>query len=482
MDPELQARLDTILSQIQAANTKLDQLLDSPPEGGEDTTEAKAWTVSVNAARAELTNLEGQFENLKERAERQKKVSSMRASVTILDPSEGRITSRDAGGPMGLVTKEKPWALPAEARRYRVQNFRGERDGDSAEKRAHQFGCWAKSLLGQHVPQFKYLLDQEDVKRFAAVHSSIDSYGTAFFLPPEISNDLIDLRLQYGVIRNLFRNEPMMSASKRVPRITSGMSAYWGGESVAATESNAQFAEIELRAKKLTALTRLSDEIVADASIALGDFLASDVARAFAYAEDNAALNGDGTSTYGGVLGIAYLLQNISGTTDSAGLVTGAGNAWSELTLANFESVIGKLPAIASSDRVAWLVSRPFYSTVMRPLEAAVYYTTPSEIQPIGGTIHRFMGYRVVFSELMPKTEANSQVCAIFGDFALGAVFGDRQQEDIQFSRDATISSTNLFVSGQIALKATERLDINVYGCGDTSNAGPIVGLQTASS
>ena len=38
------------------------------------------------------------------------------------------------------------------------------------------------------------------------------------------------------------------------------------------------------------------------------------------------------------------------------------------------------------------------------------------------------------------------------------------------------------FAEDQIAIKGTERIDVVVHDIGDTSNAGPVVGLITASS
>jgi HK97 family phage major capsid protein len=92
------------------------------------------------------------------------------------------------------------------------------------------------------------------------------------------------------------------------------------------------------------------------------------------------------------------------------------------------------------------------------------------------------LGYPVEFSQVMPSTEANSQVCAVLGDFSKGAAFGDRQQESIAFSEHATIGGENVFERNQIAIRGTERFDIVVHDVGDANDAGPIVGLQTAGS
>ncbi|HMS10339.1 MAG TPA: phage major capsid protein, partial [Pyrinomonadaceae bacterium] len=89
----------------------------------------------------------------------------------------------------------------------------------------------------------------------------------------------------------------------------------------------------------------------------------------------------------------------------------------------------------------------------------------------------RFLGYPVVFSQVMPSTEANSQVCAVFGDLSLGARLGDRR------AFTTAIDDSILFRKDALLFRATARFDINVrYGVGDTTKAGPIVGLITAGS
>ena len=51
-------------------------------------------------------------------------------------------------------------------------------------------------------------------------------------------------------------------------------------------------------------MTRMSTELAEDAAINVADDLAREMAYAFATAEDAAGWNGDGTSTYGGIMGM----------------------------------------------------------------------------------------------------------------------------------------------------------------------------------
>jgi HK97 family phage major capsid protein len=73
-------------------------------------------------------------------------------------------------------------------------------------------------------------------------------------------------------------------------------------------------------------------------------------------------------------------------------------------------------------------------------------------------------------------SEANSQICALLGDLTLGSYLGQRKAMTIDRSSDV------YFANDQIGFRGIERIDINAYGVGDTTEAGPIVGLITAES
>jgi HK97 family phage major capsid protein len=156
------------------------------------------------------------------------------------------------------------------------------------------------------------------------------------------------------------------------------------------------------------------------------------------------------------------------------GLVVGTGNTWAELTLADFEDTLAILPDDAD-DNAKWFVNKKFYFKVMLRLARAA--GVANFIDLISPNRQRyFLGYPVEFTSVMPGAEANSQICAILGDLAIGAYIGERRQLTVARSTDV------LFKNDQLALRAVERIAINVFGCGDTTEPGPIVGLITAAT
>ena len=76
----------------------------------------------------------------------------------------------------------------------------------------------------------------------------------------------------------------------------------------------------------------------------------------------------------------------------------------------------------------------------------------------------------------MPVTSAVNQIAALLGNFRLGTAMGDRRALTL------ALSTEYKFAEDQLAIRGTDRFDINVHDVGNTTTAGPIVGLITASS
>ena len=88
----------------------------------------------------------------------------------------------------------------------------------------------------------------------------------------------------------------------------------------------------------------------------------------------------------------------------------------------------------------------------------------------------QFLGYPVELTPKMPKVEGNSQVCALFGDLRLSSTHGRRR--DLYIEEDRSVK----FIERQVAVLGTQRHAVNNHSLGDATNAGPVVGLITASS
>lgn len=378
--------------------------------------------------------------------------------------------------------------LPRNVRRQPVANFKYAEDGMDPVVRAYRFGMWAMAGIGQCLPRFanqtaaatRYCLDN-GLLNAAHGEGGSDGTGAHVFVPDEFGTDLILLREQFGLARRLFSVVNMSSDTKTEPRQLSGLTASFVAENSAGTESTMSFDNVTLVAKKLMALARISNELNMDAVISFGDKLAFEIGYAFASKEDDCAFNGTGASTFGGMVGLLTRLDELTAGT-APGHILGDGNAYSELTLANFESVVGALPVYADVEgQTTWVCHKSFYYNVMVRLALAAGGVTSVEIAG-GRRVPVFLGYPVQFCQKYPSTAANSQIPVTFGNHRLAAMFGDRRMEEISFSDQASVGGESLWERDQIGVRGTERFDIVVHSYGSNSEAGPVTALEMAAS
>lgn len=353
----------------------------------------------------------------------------------------------------------------------------GKRRAFPNAKRAKAFGLFILTRTGEPKIAEKAMLALNHCDK--ALAEAVDASGGA--LAPEIFEPtLIRLQEEYGSFRRGARVVPMAGERVTWPMLDGHVTVYYPGEAGTITASSPTFKNVTLIAKKACALTVLSSEIDEDSAVALGEIVLSDFARGFAKAEDEAGYLGDGTSTYWGFTGVAGALRAVDATIASiASLVVGTGNAYSELILGDFDEVVGKYPTFADDENVKWRMSKYFYWTVIRPLIMAYSSNIPTIGMPddvASGRKATFLGYPVELVHVMPKTEANSQICATLANLNMGAYLGDRRGFEVVRSREA------YFTTDQIGIRATRRHAINVFGTGDTSDAGPVTGLITAAS
>ena len=451
-------------------------------------------SVRLEALVGECEQLQADIKTAQEAEQRAAAVRSRAQSLgawagqSAGNPAPGTATATNPGSAPGSTGEAKRFAIPAAVAYSQPKHFKA-RGEHSAAERAYGFGRWILAAMGdresqQWCLQNGVLLASVDKSDNVRTFSHVENVNTAggVLVPPEFESDIIDLREKYGIVRRLFRNRTMKSDTKNIPRRTGGVTAYFATDLVAATESQKSWDNVQLIAKKLIALVKYSSELGEDAIIDVADDLMNEIAYAFAVKEDQCGLNGDGTSTYGGITGLAPKLLGLSATrANIAGAYVGTGNLWSELILADFNYLKAKLPAYAAEDPTCcWLVSQAFWSAVMERLALAAGGITDASI--VAGVQKRFLGFPVEISQAMPLGEANDQVCALLGVFNKAADFGDRRMTTLMMSEHSSFSTDGIDIRG------TERFDVNCHDIGNADATaanrvpGPVVGLLTAAS
>lgn len=292
-----------------------------------------------------------------------------------------------------------------------------------------------------------------------------------FVVPDEMSQALIRLREERGVFPQFANRVPMGADIIRIPRLLADITAYWVGEGIEITASDATLGSAELMARKLGALAKVSSELDQDAVIEIGDMLTQSMAYAMADKIDEAAFNGDGTSTYGGVLGLKNAL-NSGAIQDAVSGNTGA----TTLDLADFESTLGLYPQYPGASPRWFMNSAVYYASAFSLMNAAGGNTNITLANGVQQPM--FLGFPVTFTQVMPSTTgaSASTILAYFGDLRLGAAYGVRRSVRTEVSTD------RYFENDLIGIKCTERVAINIHERGDSIRTRPIVALKTAAS
>lgn len=358
---------------------------------------------------------------------------------------------------------------------------RDKRSFDDADD-AITFGVWAKSVL---APRFM-TEDDHALIRKANITTTQTSGGA--LVPDDFSSQLIDLKEERGVGRKAVPPIPMSRDTMTFPRRTGGLTVYYPGEASAITESNPAFNNVTLTAVKMATLTQVSNELLNDSALSFGDITAREIAYAFADREDEDLFNGDGTSTYGGRNGLRNAIKGLSGTiANIAGLYVGSGNAYSELTVPDFNGTAGLLPAYVKNPK--WYMHKRFFETVcgalaVRPgASGGAAGATMQEMAAYRMSgVPTWLGYPVEFVQVMPRAEGNSQVCVLFGDLGMAAKQGTVKGIEIAASEHYGFNTDVLTIRG------IQRHALTVHDPGNASATeasrvpGPYVGLITAAS
>jgi HK97 family phage major capsid protein len=426
-------------------------------EAQRQSTIAAAKEVLINGGdMSEANRLHASAKSLSERIEMLREFGNVPAPVT----SEA-------------APKSEPWKSGSVVR----NPFPGPKA--EADYKAYAFGQWVRGTVLGNASAAKWC-NEHGVKS----QTEGDNGAGGYTVPEIVSSSLIWLRNEYGIARRYSRIYPMTSDILNVPNASTSTTTYYPGEATAITASDITFTQVALTAKKLAILTIVSKELNEDTVIDFGATLAQDFAYGLALAEDAAAFQGDGTSTYGSITGIMPRIKALSGTfTSIASMVVGpvgTASALSSFTLANFQSMVGKLQPYATQPR--WYMHKNvFYQGVADKL-IALSGNSIMDIQNAYGPEPTLFGIPISFVQNMPSAPAANRDIAVLGDLSKGVAFGDRRGVSVE------VSDQVKFIEDALTFKATERYAFNAFDVGNvTATAGDqvpgsLIVLQCAAS
>lgn len=190
-------------------------------------------------------------------------------------------------------------------RDYMKDFFQAQKDAEADFQRKKKAGAgtmagrWVRALAaGRGDPEraARYVQQNWKDEDFAkALSESVMSEGGAL-VPDEYVEEVIELLRARSVVRALGAVQlPMNSGSLTMSRQTGAASASYVGENRRIPTSQQQFGQLQLSAKKLAALTPISNDLLRDGSPRVDGVVRDDLVTVMSLREDLAFLRDDGT-------------------------------------------------------------------------------------------------------------------------------------------------------------------------------------------
>lgn len=126
--------------------------------------------------------------------------------------------------------------------------------------------------------------------------SSTSGYGGDVIIP-QLADQIIPYIRQKSYLRQFLLSFDMPTETYRFPKISAGANVYYVAEAGTAPEPTITTTQVELAAKKLMSQVTMSAELEEDAVLPIVPVIRDEMAKAFAYAEENCFINGSTSHT-----------------------------------------------------------------------------------------------------------------------------------------------------------------------------------------
>lgn len=302
----------------------------------------------------------------------------------------------------------------------------------------------------ENAKEFLKALYGRDSATLKSLSEGTDSEG-GYLVPDEFTAEILRLAEDFGVFRANARVLPMSKKLRDIPVLTTGVSATIVGESTQITESDAVFGNAQLVAKKLGAITAMSNELIADASVPIVQYLAEIFAEAIAGLEDTQGFQGSGSGS------------NFTGALIASGVNTVTmGSTKTAFTDVTYDNLVDVMTSVKSGalQNAKWYMHRTVWANILKLEDTAGQKIAVQSV--LNGNQGLLLGYPVRLVEKMPANAdtAVSTSFILFGDLRRACLLGDRQEITLGVSQDATIGSNNLFEKNMSGIRVLERVGI----------------------
>jgi len=279
--------------------------------------------------------------------------------------------------------------------------------------------------------------------------SETDLVQGGYLVPIEFFSEIQRIPCTYGIARRDCRVIPMNRLNMTIPTSAGLPTMYWvSAEGEEKTESKPTFGLKTLTARVGYILVVFTEELLADATPPIVQYILEVSKEALSAGEDNALFNGNGGAGITGVLAC--------GTQVTMDLNRKAFNQ------IHTDDLIKMADAVACN---AEMGAKYYFNknilAHLRMLKTTTGAYLLNEV-PVTGGPGLLNGYPFETSPMMPGNAASAADTpfVIFTNMKKTVAFGDRQQMTLKMADQATISAINLFTHDMQALRLTERLDI----------------------
>lgn len=427
---------------------------------------------SLKAKLAEAEKLKAEIA-ADEENERQAALIGELESFTSGTPEPRMAQAR--GGP-----RQEPATTPGGEQRIEVRTpedraimrnsyheFRGYGRGRDAAAEMLRDGMFIRAASGSELmqAQARQWLERRGYQQELRDMAENSGPDGGYLVPSSLDRAIIRNRDEYGLWRRVGRIKPMSTDTDYQNRWQSGLTVYYPGEGGSITASSPKFDQVKLQARTWATLTKMSNEFNEDAIINAVAEVTEEVGRAFAKAEDENALVGDGSPTYGGMKGLNWSLLQSSSNLGYKLAATSGHDAFSELDATDLATLIAGVAAWAKPGSM-FACSSTAKSLVFDRLNVGLGGATMAEVG--GRQVGSYQGYPIMETEVMTSDtgDISGEAMIAFGNPRLAGTLGDRRQISIAQSEH------RYFETNQLAVRATQRADFNPHDFGDTSVKG----------
>ena len=269
-----------------------------------------------------------------------------------------------------------------------------------------------------------------------ALREGVDSDG-GYLVPDTFEHTLIQALDEENVIRQLAHTFTTSSGAHAIPIAGSKSKAMWVAEEQEIPETTDTFTQKTITAHKLTALIKISEELLNDSAFDLESYIASEFARKISDAEEEAFITGSGTGKPFGIL------HDKEGA--EIGVTAAAANA---ITTNELIDLYYSLRS-PYRKRAVWIMNDSTVNLIRKLKDGNGQYIWEPGIKT--NDTDTILGRKVYTTTCMPTAKTGAKAIA-FGDISYYWI-GDR--EGISFKRLNELYATK----GQVGFLATKRLD-----------------------